>query len=144
MTSSIRKAITAGVPTLAECGGFMYLQQTIADAQGNAWPAVGVLPGECTIKTSLQNFGYITVVSNTDNLLLKAGESIRGHEFHYCHSSHPGEGCTAVKPVGETRWPCVHTSESLFAGFPHLYFYANTAVAARFVAAAAKHREKTK
>ena len=141
MLSSIRNAVTGGVPTLAECGGFMFLQKTIADEQGKPWPAIGVLPGDCTIEKSLQNFGYITLVSNEDNLLLGKGETIRGHEFHYCRSSEPGNACTALKPIGDGSWQCVHAGKTLFAGFPHLYFYSDITVAARFVKAAAKHKE---
>jgi cobyrinic acid a,c-diamide synthase len=141
MTASIRNAVTGGLPTFAECGGFMFLQKTMADEQGKPWPAVSVLPGDCTIEKSLQNFGYITLVSNEDNLLLDKGETIRGHEFHYCRSSEPGDGCTALKPIGNAGWQCVHAGKTLFAGFPHLYFYSNITVAERFVKAAAKHKE---
>ena len=43
---SIRMAISSGIPTLAECGGFMYLTESITNTAGNVYPMVGLIPGK--------------------------------------------------------------------------------------------------
>ena len=131
MRSSIHEAVSNGLPTLAECGGFLYLHEWMGD-----FPMTGALSGQAFATTQLQRFGYLTLTARRDNLLCKAGEGIPAHEFHYWQSSIDGDACTAEKPDGRA-WPCVVATETLFAGFPHLYFYGNIDFAARFVVNAA-------
>lgn len=133
MRQSLREAVRRGLPTLAECGGFLYLQQSL-DGQ----PMAGALPGQAFATKQLQRFGYLTLTARRDNLLCPAGASIPAHEFHYWESSAIGEDCTALKPDGRC-WPSVVANDTLFAGFPHLYFYGNIDFAARFVAKAAAY-----
>ena len=47
MRTAIRKAVTDGLPTVAECGGFLYLHTTLTDREGHSYPMAGVLPGKC-------------------------------------------------------------------------------------------------
>jgi cobyrinic acid a,c-diamide synthase len=142
MLASIRRAaLDQKLPTLAECGGFMYLQESIEDDKGVSWPMAGVLKGSCTIGDRLENFGYITLTCEQDGMFLKKGERLPSHEFHYCRTDTPGAGCRAQKPKSTDSYRTVHVAENIFAGFPHLYFYSNIEAARRFVAAAAKHRE---
>ncbi|MEA4849686.1 MAG: cobyrinate a,c-diamide synthase [Clostridiaceae bacterium] len=131
MLRSIRERIKAGLPAIAECGGFMYLNEKLGE-----YPMTGVVPGRAFETSRLQRFGYITLTASEDNLLCKAGESIRAHEFHYWDSTDCGSGFTAEKAGKDISYPCVHTTESLYAGFPHLYFPANPAFAEAFVKAA--------
>ena len=81
----------------------------------------------------------MTLTAGRDNLLCPAGETMRAHEFHYAQSSDNGSAFRAEKPNGRA-WDCVHANETLYAGFPHLYFRANPAAAARFVRACASKR----
>ena len=46
MLASVRRAVERGLPTVAECGGFLYLGQSLEDANGKCWPMAGVLPGQ--------------------------------------------------------------------------------------------------
>lgn len=147
MAESVRRAVASGLPTLAECGGFLYLHQAIEDQEGRRWPAAGVLPGLCRPAGGLRRFGYVELTARRDNLLCPAGETIRGHEFHYWESDDCGKDFRAEKPLSSRGWDCIHAGGTLFAGFPHLYFYSNPAFAARFVQAAAdwnKKKEATK
>lgn len=126
MLKSIKIALKNGLPCIAECGGFMYLTESI-DEQ----PMVGFLPGKCYNTGKLQRFGYLTLTANENNLLCKKGESIRGHEFHYYDCTDNGNGFVAEKSSGR-NWSCVHSTHSLYAGFPHLPFYANLDFAVNF------------
>ncbi|MGN1003989.1 MAG: cobyrinate a,c-diamide synthase [Oscillospiraceae bacterium] len=123
---SIRTALERGLPCIAECGGFMYLTQAIA-----GHPMVGFLPGECFDTGKLRRFGYVTLKAKTDNLLCKAGDEIRGHEFHHWDATVPGDSFTAFKSTGKS-WDCVVATDRLYAGYPHFHFYANPAFAKGF------------
>lgn len=127
MRESLRKAVQDGLPTIAECGGFMYLTERIADAE-----MVGVIPGDCTDMKKLVRFGYAEFSASEENLLFEPGDSVRGHEFHHWDVSHPGEALTAKKPSGR-GWNCAYTTETLYAGYPHLYFMSNPKLAERFI-----------
>ena len=132
MLESVRHAVCSGLPTLAECGGFLYLHDILTDETGSH-PMAGVLHGDCRNVGKLRHFGYITLTAKCDNLLCGAGEQIRAHEFHYFESDCCGGDFSAVKPVSGRGWDCIHASETLFAGFPHLYFPSNPEFARRFV-----------
>lgn len=142
MLHAIRQAVRAGLPTVAECGGFMLLHERLVDADGCAYPMAGVIPGSASMTGRLQNFGYITVTAGQDTLLCRAGERIRAHEFHYAVSDDAGCACTARKPLREKTWPCIHATGTLFAGYPHFHFYANPAFAAAFVRRADGYRKE--
>lgn len=135
MLRSVRWAVERGLPCIAECGGFMYLTQSIAGT-----PMVGALPGGCFDTGKLVRFGYVTLRAKTDNLLCRAGEEIRGHEFHHWDAEKPGGGFTAVKPSGRS-WDCVTATRRLYAGYPHFHFYSNPAFAARFYEVCLEERE---
>ena len=121
MRDSIRDALERGLPSLAECGGFMYLHESIADLQGNIRPMVGAVPAETRYRGRLTRFGYVEIRENVPDFL-PAGQIIRGHEFHYYDSTDCGDACTAVKPVSGKSWPCIHAGKNRFWGFPHLYY----------------------
>ena len=138
MLHSIRDAVIGGMPTFAECGGYMMLHASLEDNTGTAYPMVGALPGQAFKTDKLQRFGYVNLTAQTDTMMCRAGETIRGHEFHFWDTADTGSACTATRTSG-TRWPCVHGSKSLFAGFPHLYFYSNPHFAESLVNAAATY-----
>ena len=133
MLNSIKAAIAAGLPTYAECGGFMYLQQSISDMDGNAYPMAGALDGHNAIQKRLSRFGYATLTAKNDNLLCVEGEDINAHEFHYSDSNSNGMGFKAQKPNGGSRWDCIFAGETLVAGYPHMHFYGNMRFAQNFV-----------
>ncbi|MDY3619032.1 cobyrinate a,c-diamide synthase [Agathobaculum sp.] len=137
MRESIRAAVQGGMPTLAECGGFLYLHERLEGHE-----MAGALPLSAKMEKKLHHFGYVTLTAARDSLLCPKGESIRAHEFHYAASSDAGCACMAQKPLQNRAWPCVHASDALFAGFPHLHFYADPAVAARFVSRCAHYRKE--
>ena len=128
MRESLRQALSSGLPTIAECGGFLYLHETL-----DGLPMCGVIPGSAFETKQLRRFGYITVIAEKDNLLCRAGESIRSHEFHYWDSDCVGADFIAQKAGRKLSYPCIHATDTLYAGFPHLYFPANPAFAERFV-----------
>ena len=135
MRESIRAAVLSGLPTVAECGGFLYLQQSLEDPSGAAWPMAGALPGAGLRGESLKRFGYAFLRPEEDSLLFRAGERVPVHEFHYWDSTACGEALPVEKPDGR-RWRCGCATPTLYAAFPHLHFAGALPLAERFVAAA--------
>ena len=134
MRQSIAAAVKGGLPTVAECGGFLYLGQSLEDAEGRAHPMCGVLPG-CGFKTGrLQRFGYQTLTAPADSLLFRVGEHIPAHEFHYWDCTENGADLRSEKADGRS-WACGFVSKSLYAAFPHLHFGGEIPMAKRFVKA---------
>jgi cobyrinic acid a,c-diamide synthase len=144
MRACIRKAYVSGIPVIAECGGYLYLQQELEDARGGLCAMAGVLPGLGFRTQKLGRFGYITVAARQSGLLGE-GQAVAAHEFHYWDSTETGGDCTAVKPVTGRAWPCVVQNRQLWAGFPHLYFYSNPTLAENYLSAAQLYaRSETK
>ena len=135
----IKRKIESGLPTAAECGGFLYLGQSLTDAEGQSWPMAGVLPGEAKDAGRLVRFGYATLSADSDSLLFRAGESFPIHEFHHWDSTANGTALAAKKPVGGAAWRCGFVNEHFYAGFPHLY-WAGTPLPQRFAAVAENYR----
>ena len=143
MLTDIRQKIKSGLPCIAECGGFLYLHESLKNQEGKSFPMAGIFPGECYKMRKLQRFGYITMTAEQDNLLCQKGGIIRAHEFHYWESPDCGTAFIAHKKDGRS-WKCCHVSDSLYAGFPHLYFYANPEIAVQFVQKCAVYQSERK
>ena len=144
MREAIRAAVLAGMPTMAECGGFLYLHRTLQEQGGHPWLMAGVLDAEGYPTGKLSRFGYVTLKAKEDSLLFAAGEEMPAHEFHYWDSTNPGSAFTAQKPLSERGWETGVANESLYAGFPHFHFAAKPEAAARFVAAARRFKRQRK
>ena len=142
MRESVRQAVAAGLPTVAECGGFLYLQQRLEGADGTVWPMAGTLPGQGFRTEGLRRFGYLTLTAEEDSLLLRRGETVPAHEFHYWDSTENGTSLTARKAGRETAWRCGAVSPSLYAAFPHLHFGGGLPLARRFVEGGVRWRRK--
>ena len=138
MCTRIREVIRDGMPCLAECGGFMYLHQEMEDMEGKQRRVCGVIPGRAYRTPKLNRFGYITLTEKQDTGL---GE-IPAHEFHYFDSTDCGEDFHAVKPASKRGWDCIHDRGRLMAGFPHLYYYGNPRVPARFLKNALEYKKE--
>ncbi|MEG1917274.1 MAG: cobyrinate a,c-diamide synthase [Oscillospiraceae bacterium] len=140
LRTQIREAVTAGLPTVAECGGFLYLQQTLQDTEGVPHPMVGALSGDGIKTPRLQRFGYAALTAKGDSLLFRAGEEVPVHEFHHWDCTENGDDFTAQK--GTRSWHCGFATDTLYAAFPHLHFGGALPLAERFVSAAADHRQE--
>ena len=135
MRQSIRKALEEGLPSIAECGGFLYLQQSL---DGHAM--VGYLPGQAHNTGRLSRFGYVTLEAREENILCAAGEKTPAHEFHYYDTTDNGNAFRARKADGRS-WDCGVAAPGFYAGFPHFHFYAKPSMAARFLDACRKEQD---
>ena len=116
MREEIMTAHEAGIPIMAECGGFLYLHKTLKDMDGNVWPMAGLLDAEAYYAGKTGRFGYITLRD------AETGCEMRAHEFHAYESTDPGSAFTAVKPGSGRSWQCIHKINGGLWGFPHIYY----------------------
>ena len=140
MRDAVRGAVRGGMPCVAECGGFLYLQGSLEDEGGRPWPMAGVWPASRAYRTEgLRRFGYLRMSSDADTLLVHAGEGVPAHEFHHWDCTDCGADLTACKPSGRT-WRFGHAGPTLYAGFPHVHLAGEVPLARRFVEAAQRYR----
>ena len=132
MRNSIREHIKGGMPCIAECGGFMYLLESIEDGHGTFREMCGVIHGKSWNTKALRRFGYIT--------LEKDGIQIKGHEFHYWDSDSCGNDWTAKRKNGHT-YSCIHDDGILIAGYPHMYYPSNIEFVRMILRRAKRYRE---
>lgn len=126
MRESLVRAHSRRVPIYAECGGLMYLGESLTDSEGQTHKMCGVLPGHSQMGTRLTRFGYCEATAVQDTLFARRGEKLRGHEFHY------SDFTTSLTPVmdcqkwrdGESiqRWQGGFQHGTTFASYLHLHF----------------------
>lgn len=127
----IAQAIGDGLPTVAECGGLLYLCHEL-----DGEPMCGVVPGHARMAGRL-SLGYREAVALSDSPLAVAGDVLRGHEFHYS-TVDPSCGPNAawsLRARGRERREGF-TTATLSASYLHLHWAAFPQIAERFVAAA--------
>lgn len=118
MLHAIRSYIEAGGKLLAECGGMMYLCNEIKDAEGKAYPMVGILQQSATIENMKLRLGYRTLIYN--------GYELKGHEFHYSRIETGGiplpSVATAYTAKGIETPTSLYHYKNVLAGYTHLYW----------------------
>lgn len=133
---SVKSAIENNMPCIAECGGFMYLGSVL-----DGRPMTGALDIESHNSGRLVRFGYVTLTADKNTFIMKKGDTIRGHEFHYYDSTDNGDAFTAVKTDGSS-YKCIKSDGAVLAGFPHLHFLSNPAAAANFAEACREYQRR--
>ncbi|MGK5093513.1 cobyrinate a,c-diamide synthase [Deltaproteobacteria bacterium TL4] len=124
MLRSIRDYGERGGFIYAECGGLMYLGESIDDAK-----MVGLFNGKSSLTPQLQRFGYIDIELKQDCFLGKTGASLRGHEFHKSITSIQDEPLFHIqKTKGDQKWECGYTYKNVIAGYPHISLAGNPKV----------------
>lgn len=141
-----RLRIENGLPTFAECGGFMFLTRSITDGRGETYPMVGLIPASIRMQEKLAALGYREVKAKEDCLLLHAEESVRGHEFHYSTVEYDSELIPYAYQVSGLRGEKMegYRTATLLAGYTHLHFASNPAVVHRFIDTCAMYRDRSR
>ena len=128
MRDAIRAHHAANKPIFAECGGMLYLLETLTDAQGNRAEMAGVLPGHAVMQKKLVNLGMHSVS-------LPQGE-FRGHTFHHSVMETPNAAIAMTTPMRARGKPeAVYQAGRLHASYLHYYLPSNLAAAAQFFTA---------
>ncbi|MEM6450441.1 MAG: cobyrinate a,c-diamide synthase [Cyanobacteria bacterium P01_D01_bin.105] len=147
--TAVKQAIEQGTPTYAECGGLMYLSQTLIDFNGHAWPMVNSIAQTVKMGGKL-SLGYRRAEALQAGPLLKKGQIIVGHEFH--RSSVVSEIVSGIASDREAMrsYPAYRTQRywnaerkptnegyqqgNLHASYVHIHFGGRDAIAQKFIA----------
>ncbi len=133
MREALSAAVNAGVPTVAECAGLLYL---CADVDGA--PMVGSLAGRARMTPRL-TLSYRTAIMPADTLLAPAGYRATGHEFHRT-TVDPGHAGTPAwlldgVPAGFSEDPAGTGRPTLHASYLHTHWAGHPTLAAHFARA---------
>jgi len=126
LKTALQQHHAADKPLIAECGGLLYLLNTLTDKHGKQADMVGLLSGDAVMQNKLANLGLHSVS-------LPEGE-VRGHTFHHSQTS------SALTPLTMTQGKRgkpepVYRDKKLHASYLHLYFPSNPTAIARLFSA---------
>lgn len=146
LLAEVRAAAAGGLPVYAECGGLLLLCRSLVDLAGREYPLAGVVPARAVMGRRLAGFGYREAEALRDTLLLRAGERVRGHEFHYAFlewDEAPPEGRPHAyrlrRGPGEAGVPEGWAAGNVLASFLHVHLSARPELARRLVACCAAY-----
>jgi cobyrinic acid a,c-diamide synthase len=130
LRSEIRAAINAGMPTIAECAGLLYLCRSV-----DGLPMVAALNADATMTRRL-TLSYRNMIADHDQLLVKDGTRVTGHEFHRTTVDPPSGPVAAWlmegKPIGFSADPAGIGRKTLHASYLHLHWAGYPEIAQRF------------
>jgi cobyrinic acid a,c-diamide synthase len=139
----VEKFVESGGAVYAECGGLMYLAESLEDLDGTAHPMVGILPATVRMRPRRLSLGYTTVTTTAPSLLGSPGAVARGHEFHYSTLERVPLSVPRVyrltDPRGGERVEGYQIGNALLS-YVHLHFASNPSIAEAFVRACARCR----
>jgi cobyrinic acid a,c-diamide synthase len=137
MRAAIRKFAERGGTIYAECGGMMYLMQSIRDFGGTSHEMVGLFPAEAIMKKPCLTLGYRTLELSQDCILGASGTIARGHEFHYSTLVPRGslDYAGTLRDVrGESKGSDGFIVGNTLAFYTHLHFASQPKIAKSLVA----------
>ncbi|WP_295648436.1 cobyrinate a,c-diamide synthase [uncultured Dietzia sp.] len=144
MLGSLRAATDAGVPTVAECAGLLYLCRSL-----DGVPMVGAVDADAAMAPRL-TLAYRRSTAASDSVLAAAGTEVTGHEFHRTAVT-PSAGTASVADSGSApasgaapAWtssagPEGFVTGSVHASYLHTHWAGYPALAARFAARVGRH-----
>ncbi|PSJ30838.1 cobyrinic acid a,c-diamide synthase [Peptostreptococcus russellii] len=129
MRKSIKKAHDEGLAIYAECGGLMYLGDSLVDMDGKKHEMVGAISGYSEMKKGLRRFGYCIATAKEDNLISYKGQEMSGHEFHSSEFYSDLDTAFTMKKVVEDEvvdeWEGGYYVNNTLASYLHIHFYNN-------------------
>ncbi len=132
--SILRKA-EDGLPIYAECGGLMYLVDSIIDFEDRKFSMVGIFKCSVRMGDRLRRMGYVNLEIIRDNILGKKGQRNRAHLFHWSRLTNiPKDASFAYKI--EKNENIIYDGlirRNVLAGYAHLHFASDLKVAKNFI-----------
>lgn len=130
--AEIKQWCQMGKPIIAECGGYMYLGESLEDKDGYEYQMCQAFSHKTKMSDRLNmHFGYVTVKAKTAKDCLFE-EPVKAHEFHY--STESGDDFSCIVDKSSIRsWESGYVNQSQYAAYPHLSFRGNEAFLERFL-----------
>lgn len=127
MAGALERHVSSGKPAYAECGGMLYLLESLTDHRGNRAAMAGVLPGHGVMHTRLQSLGYHTAPL--------PGGKVRGHAFHHSTIETPlTPAAHTERARSSVAGEAIYRHQRLVATYFHGYFPSNPRAAAQLFA----------
>ena len=139
---AIRDSAENNLPIYAECGGFMYLMNSITDFDGKIFEMCGIIPSQAVMTSKLQTVGYIDAEILQDCIIGKAGDKIHAHEFHFSTADTDKNifGCKRMR-TGKIYRAGFFT-KNIVASYLHIHFAGCQSAAENFVNACKNYNQK--
>ena len=139
MRQAVRKLAEAGRPVYAECGGLMYLAESLEDGDGVTWPMTGLLPARARWVRGRLRLGYREIVTSASSLLGPSGTRARGHEFHASELEPPPASVGRVYRIddgsGAPGWAEGYMVGRALMSYVHVHWASCPEIPERFVEA---------
>ncbi|MGV1099846.1 cobyrinate a,c-diamide synthase [Thiovibrio sp. JS02] len=143
--ASLKRAAEAGLPIYAECGGLIYLGESMV-LEGETFPLVGVFPVEFGLMKKPQAHGYTVLRAEGGNPYYPEGTEIKGHEFRYSkilrwQGSDADLSLVMQRGVGFVNGRDGLVYKNVLALYTHVHAAGTPQWAEGLVRQAARHRE---
>ncbi len=136
MRAAVKRFAERGGVIYAECGGLMYLLESIRDFNGCSHEMVGIFPAETAMQNPGLTLGYRTVECSRRSILGDVGATARGHEFHYSTLVARGPlkyACALRDAAGLSKGQDGLMKGNVLALYTHLHFASQPTIAASLV-----------
>jgi len=139
---AIKMVAGRGMPVYAECGGLMYLGRSIKDLEGREYTMAGAIPISSQIDSPHLSLGYRTVKALGDGPLLRRGETVRGHEFHWSVLEKNADMPNAYSIIDKGKRREGFHRRNLLASYIHLHLGSLPSMVGRFIENCQKFRQE--
>ncbi len=132
----------SGKPVYAECGGLMYLGESLETSEGE-FEMVGFLPLKTEMYKKFQAQGYSIYRASKSCIIARRNQRIVGHEFHYSKPTLTGKADFAFKVergfgIDGNRDGIM--KENTLGCYIHIHFLSDRSIARRFIKKAMKKK----
>lgn len=139
MLNEVREFGERGRPIYAECGGLVYLSESIQLKDGNVFPMTGLIPVQCRMLEKRKALGYVEVKIKENSIIGKKEMSFRGHEFHYSSVTQVPSNMhfkySVLKRDGKAERPEGFSYKNVLGSYIHAHFASQPGIARNLVKA---------
>ena len=133
---SIRQKAKAGLPIYAECGGLMYLVDSLTDHEKIKFPMVGIFKCSVSMGDRLHRMGYVNLQVMRDTILGKQGDRNRAHLFHWSRLGNVPKNTSFAYKLEKGKDNVFYDglmTKNVLASYAHLHFASNRKFARNFI-----------